>query len=230
MDRTLGVGVNNEKDPCAGCAAPRQPSVRAVARIPMTLRGGEPLIAEMITFRGLHDGLEHFAVRFGEPGDVPLVRLHSECMTGDVFGSARCDCGPQLHEAIRRLASAGGYLLYMRQEGRGIGLYEKIDAYVLQEQALDTFEANRAIGRGDDERDYREAAEMLRALGVTRISLLSNNPDKRAQLQAHGITVTQLVPTGVYVGPFNRQYLEAKVRHSQHTIVMTPAVPDGATQ
>ena len=109
---------------------------------------------------------------------VPLIRPHSECLTGDVFGSQRCDCGAQLREAIERIAEAGGYLLYLRQEGRGIGLYDKLDAYLLQDEGLDTYEANLALGHAEDERDYTVAAQMLRALGLPMVALLSNNPTR----------------------------------------------------
>ena len=116
-------------------------------------------------------------------GPAPLVRPHSECLTGDVFGSQRCDCGPQLREAVERIADSGGFLLYLRQEGRGIGLYAKLDAYALQDTGLDTYEANLALGHGEDERSYLVAAQMLHALGVSRVALLSNNPDKARQLR-----------------------------------------------
>jgi GTP cyclohydrolase II len=200
------------------------PSIRTTVRVPLLLTNGRSVPSEIISFHGLRDGREHFAVRFGQPAnDQPLVRMHSECVTGDVFGSARCDCGPQLQEALERLSGCGGVLLYLRQEGRGIGLYNKLDAYLLQEGQHDTYAANRAVGRADDERDYGAAADMLCALGLTRISLLSNNPDKRAQLESHGIDVTRLVPTGVFVGEHNRRYLEAKVRHTRHTIDLAAA-------
>ena len=117
---------------------------------------------------------------------TPLVRVHSECLTGDVLGSARCDCGPQLRESVERIADAGGYLLYLRQEGRGIGLYAKLDAYALQDDGLDTYEANVALGYAEDERDYTVAAQMLQALGERRVALLTNNPDKAGQLTALG--------------------------------------------
>ena len=145
-----------------------------------------------------------------------LTRLHSECLTGDVFGSQRCDCGAQLRESVERLDAAGGYLLYLRQEGRGIGLYAKLDAYVLQDTGLDTYEANVALGYGADERDYTVAAQMLGALGVDRIALLSNNPDKATQLSRLGITVANRVPTGVHLSDANAHYLATKaVRGAQ---------------
>ncbi|MFC7511929.1 GTP cyclohydrolase II [Streptomyces thermocarboxydus] len=188
-----------------------------------TLRRAGNRTAELVTFHAPPDEGEHIAVLFptpdsGEPereptdAHAPLVRLHSECLTGDLFGSARCDCGPQLDEALALLARHGGALLYLRQEGRGIGLYSKLDAYVLQDAGADTFEANRLLGRGADERDYRTAALMLHALGLRRVTLLTNNPDKERQLRAHGIEVTATRPTGVHVTPDNTAYLEAKAR------------------
>ncbi|MFJ8209128.1 GTP cyclohydrolase II [Streptomyces sp. NPDC096033] len=198
--------------------------IRAEVPVPIEA-GGRTLTARMVTFSGLVDGREHLALVFGEElAPVPLVRLHSECLTGDVFGSGRCDCGPQLREATDRLAD-GGVLLYLRQEGRGIGLYNKLDAYVLQDQGLDTFEANRRLSFADDERDYRAAAQMLRALGVDRIRLLTNNPDKAAQLTASGIEVHDSVSTGVFLGAGNRRYIEAKVLHAGHRIALTEVAP-----
>jgi GTP cyclohydrolase II len=194
-------------------------SIRTVVRIPVTLDDGRTVEARFVTFDGLSDGREHFALQFGNPaGDAPLVRLHSECITGDVFGSGRCDCGPQLREAMSRLHEEGGYLLYLRQEGRGIGLVAKLDAYRLQDQGLDTYAANRQLGYEDDQREYWVAADMLRALEIDHIALLSNNPDKRFQLEAAGIAVKEQVPTGVFSSAVNRHYLEAKVRHTGHTI------------
>ena len=132
--------------------------------------------------------------------------------------SERCDCGPQLREAVERLTEDGGALLYLRQEGRGIGLYAKLDAYALQDEGLDTYEANVALGRGEDERDYRAAAQMLHAVGIDRLRLLTNNPDKLAQLRALGIDVTEAVPTGVHLTGANARYLRAKRDHTGHTI------------
>jgi len=171
-----------------------------------------------VTFDGLVDGLEHLAIVLGEPGDVPLVRLHSECLTGDVLGSRRCDCGPQLHEAVDRIETAGGYLLYLRQEGRGIGLYAKLEAYLLQDRGLDTYDANLALGYAADARDYTAAAQMLAALGVDRLALLTNNPDKAAQLTAHGLDVVSRVPTAVHLTASNRRYLRAKAGRGSHAM------------
>ncbi|PWG10878.1 GTP cyclohydrolase [Streptomyces sp. V2] len=206
----------NDKGPGGEAGPDTAPGVRA--RVSVTLnRAGAT--AELVTFTELADHQEHMAVVVPvPPGTVPLVRLHSECLTGDVFGSARCDCGPQLEEALQLVAAEGGAVLYLRQEGRGIGLYNKLDAYVLQDRGSDTFEANRLLGRGEDERDYTAAAEMLRALGLTRIRLLSNNPDKAEQLTELGIEVVERVPTGVYVTGENGRYLDAKARHAGHTL------------
>src|SRR5918911_2266563 len=189
---------------------------RSRVRVPLRFHDGYSVDAELVTFHGLADGQEHVAVVLGgpAPGTVPLVRLHSECLTGDVFGSARCDCGPQLREAVQRIATAGGVLLYLRQEGRGIGLYAKLDAYALQEAGLDTYEANVALGRGEDERDYTAAAQMLLALGARRGRPLSNNPDKAEQLARHGVKITERIPTGVHLSKDNVRYLAAKAAHT----------------
>lgn len=197
---------------------PHVASVRA--RVPVTLHRAAGRTAELVTFHGLPDAQEHLAcVLPYAPRTVPLVRLHSECLTGDVLGSARCDCGPQLDEALTTMADEGGVLLYLRQEGRGIGLYNKLDTYVLQDQDIDTFRANRIIGRGEDERDYRAAAAMLRALGLTRVRLLTNNPDKVAQLRDLGIRVDAVLPTGVHLTDENARYLSAKAR-TGHTLAL----------
>ena len=160
------------------------------------------------------------ALVFGDPAewDVPLVRMHSECLTGDVFGSSRCDCGPQLREAVARISTRGGVLLYLRQEGRGIGLYNKLDAYALQDTGLDTYEANTALGFAEDARDYTAAAQMLTALGVDELDLLSNNPDKARQLHDLGVSVRRTATTGVFATDSNLRYLHAKVQHTHHDI------------
>lgn len=178
--------------------------------------GADGVPAEFFGFDGL-DGLEHVAIRFAgrhpNPEKAPLVRLHSECLTGDIFSSARCDCGEQLHEAIGLLSEEGGILLYLRQEGRGIGLYAKLDAYRLQDEGVDTYEANRWLNLPEDARNYTIGARMLQALGVSRIRLLTNNPDKVTQLTAAGIDIAEVRRTGVYVTDANRAYLQAKIRH-----------------
>ncbi|MEU0041209.1 MULTISPECIES: GTP cyclohydrolase II [unclassified Streptomyces] len=193
-------------------------TVRTRVAVPLRFGDGYSVDAELVTFHGLADGREHLAVVLGEAGANPLVRLHSECLTGDVFGSARCDCGPQLREAVERIAERGGVLLYLRQEGRGIGLYNKLDAYALQDQGLDTYAANAALGLPEDDRDYTAAAQMLRALGVGSLDLLSNNPDKAEQLRDLGIEVSHRVPTGVFTTAHNVRYLRAKVLQTQHTL------------
>lgn len=204
---------------------------RARVRVPLRFQDGYSVDAELVTFHGLTDGQEHVAAVLGTPapGTTPLVRLHSECLTGDVFGSARCDCGPQLREAVERIAVRGGVLLYLRQEGRGIGLYNKLDAYALQDQGLDTYEANAALGLPEDGRDYTAAAQMLRALGIEQLDLLSNNPDKAEQLRTLGIDVRERVSTGVFTTAHNVRYLRAKVLQTQHTLPLaelTDRLPD----
>jgi GTP cyclohydrolase II len=201
-------------------AVPTQ--VRTRVHVPLSFADGFTAEADMVTFSGLTDGGEHLALVLGDPSspDVPLVRLHSECLTGDVFGSARCDCGAQLREAVERIAETGGYLLYLRQEGRGIGLYNKLDAYALQDDGLDTYAANTALGLPEDSRDYTAAAQMLTALGVSEIDLLSNNPDKEAQLSDNGVGVHHRVTTGVFATDSNIRYLRAKVDHTGHTLTL----------
>ncbi|MER5540395.1 GTP cyclohydrolase II [Streptomyces mirabilis] len=193
-------------------------TVRTRVTVPLRFGDGYSVDAQLVTFHGLVDDKEHLAVVLGKPGATPLVRLHSECLTGDVFGSARCDCGPQLREAVEQIAERGGVLLYLRQEGRGIGLYNKLDAYALQDQGLDTYAANAALGLPEDGRDYTAAAQMLQALGIDDLDLLSNNPDKAEQLRDLGVTVSHRVPTGVFTTAHNVRYLRAKVLQTQHTL------------
>ncbi len=193
-------------------------AIRAEVALPVRLAGGHVTTGRVFTFDGLVDGREHLAIGLGAEQRPPLVRLHSECLTGDVLGSRRCDCGPQLDEAMSRITAAGGYLLYLRQEGRGIGLYNKLDAYVLQDLGLDTYDANLALGHREDERDYTVAAQMLSALGVESLVLLGNNPDKAAQLCRLGISVLDRMPTAAHVNDFNVRYLTAKATRGMHTL------------
>jgi GTP cyclohydrolase II len=200
-------------------------------RVPITMNRAKGRAAQMATFLGLADEGEHFACVFGPLSAVPLVRVHSECVTGDLFGSTRCDCGPQLDEAMSLIAEEGGILLYLRQEGRGIGLYNKIDAYHLQDRQIDTFRANELLGRGADERSYDVAAQMLKALGAERIELLTNNPDKVAQLRTLGIEVVAERTTSVHLTAANARYLQAKREygHALHSAELGMAPPRSAT-
>jgi GTP cyclohydrolase II len=208
-------------------STPPPATIRTQLVVPLRFDDGYETNARLLTFDGLVDGREHVALALGDraaaplpaPGsDLPLVRVHSECLTGDVFGSQRCDCGPQLREAVERIADAGGYLLYLRQEGRGIGLYAKVDAYSLQDSGLDTYDANIALGYEADARDYTVAAQMLRALREERVMLLSNNPDKLSQLQGLGVTVVDRVATQVHLSPANGRYLATKASRGAHRL------------
>jgi GTP cyclohydrolase II len=202
--------------------AGRAAAVRRRIRLPLRFADGYSATATVVSFDGLADGQQHVALELGQPAAaaLPLVRLHSECLTGDVFGSQRCDCGPQLREAVERITKHGGYVLYLRQEGRGIGLYDKLDAYALQDRGLDTYDANLALGHQADERDYTSAAQMLRALGAERIELLSNNPDKGAQLASLGITIATQVPTALHLTRANAAYLATKARRGGHDLLL----------
>jgi GTP cyclohydrolase II len=207
-------------------------TIRAEVVVPLRFADGYATLARVLSFDGLVDGLEHVAVALGDRAAGvsadrrsfarPLVRLHSECLTGDVLGSQRCDCGAQMRESVERIADVGGYLLYLRQEGRGIGLYRKLDAYTLQDLGLDTYEANLALGFRPDARDYTVAAQMLHALGVSQVALLSNNPDKAAQLVRLGVEVTEVVATGVHWTPANARYLTTKAERGSHTFSLWP--------
>lgn len=189
------------------------------ARISLPLREfGSP---EIVTFDNypFYDGKDHFALVFKSLGaevSAPLVRVHSECVTGDLLGSLRCDCGPQLREALSRFSSEGGVLIYLRQEGRGIGLHEKIRSYALQDQGLDTFEANVKLGHQEDKRSYAIAAEMLKVLGVTAIRLLTRNSEKARQLSMSGINVVEQVHTKRYRTDYNDRYLLAKEQRGRN--------------
>jgi GTP cyclohydrolase II len=197
----------------------RQPSVEIVARAKLPLEDMPP--TQIVAFRASDDGQEHVALVVGAfGGKPPLVRLHSECLTGDVFGSLKCDCGPQLREALHIIGNAGGgVLLYLRQEGRGIGLVNKIRAYSLQDRGLDTVDANRRLGFADDERDYGHAAAMLRALGIGEVRLLTNNPNKVKGLEATGIKVADRVAHQMPANPHNADYLATKRKRSGHLLI-----------
>lgn len=194
------------------------PQVTLISRARMPL---EDLAAtQIVAFRAGDDGQEHVALIVGAfGGQPPLVRLHSECLTGDVFGSLRCDCGPQLRQALRLIAgNGGGVLLYLRQEGRGIGLANKLRAYSLQDRGLDTVEANLRLGFADDERDYAHAAAMLKALGIGEVRLLTNNPTKVEGLEKAGIRVAERVDHKMPPNPHNVEYLATKRRKSGHLL------------
>jgi len=166
-------------------------------------------------------GKEHLAMLHGElQQDAPtLVRVHSECFTGEVLRSLRCDCGEQLRLSLQAIAAAGrGVLIYLRQEGRGIGLYEKLRAYNLQDEGLDTVEANLALGHQADARNYDVAAHILSQLGIAQIALLTNNPNKIEELQRLGISVTERLPLEGAVNPENARYLHTKVDRMQHLL------------
>jgi GTP cyclohydrolase II len=188
--------------------------------------GQQQVPAEIISFDGLASGKEHVALRFNransDDNHPTLVRVHSECLTGDIFHSSRCDCGEQLNEAIATLDKLGGVLLYMRQEGRGIGLYNKLDAYVLQDKGFDTYAANVELGFAEDDRDFSEAAEMLKALEITQVKLITNNPRKTEQLAQHGIDVAATQNTSVHQKSDNLNYLRTKSTLGNHQMVMIP--------
>jgi GTP cyclohydrolase II len=175
---------------------------------------------EIVAFRSDGDTTEHVALLIGQPGGPPpLVRVHSECLTGDALGSLKCDCGPQLADALGAIAASGwGILLYLRQEGRGIGLVNKLRAYALQDQGHDTVDANTRLGFADDERDFTVAARMLERLSQPRIRLLTNNPRKAEALAGAGIEVTERVPLRSGANPHNQAYLDAKRDRSGHQL------------
>lgn len=180
-----------------------------------------PIPLEVRAFRNRLDGTEHLALMRNPLGATPLVRLHSECLTGDALGSLRCDCGQQLQKALRQIATgSGGALIYLRgQEGRGIGLANKIRAYALQDQGHDTVQANIALGFAPDARDYGIAGQILRAIGIKRLRLLSNNPDKSMSLERFGINVAERVPLEIPANPHNWRYLATKRDKFGHTFI-----------
>ena len=174
---------------------------------------------EIIAFRPRYGGKEHLALVVAHPElqAAPLVRLHSSCVTGDMLESLRCDCGDQLRAALHAMTTAGGgVVLYLTQEGRGIGIANKLRAYTLQDAGLDTVEANEALGFDADERHFQPAAEMLRQLGFTRIRLMTNNPKKMEELRAYGIEVVERVPLSMLPGDHNARYLATKAERCGH--------------
>ena len=217
-DDALRALVERDQDhECEGFG-PAKVCVRVVAVAELPTRFGS---FKLVGFWNNRDGKEHVALVLGDvvDGEEVPVRLHSECLTGDVMGSLRCDCRDQLTGGLETIQRHGrGVLLYLRQEGRGIGLLNKIRAYALQEQGLDTVEANQALGFRDDERDYAVAAHMLHGLGLRSLKLITNNPDKIRQLTQHRVTVAGRIPHVIPPNPFNRFYLETKARRSGHVI------------
>ncbi len=192
--------------------------LRIVTRARLPVAGAEN--AEIVAFRTPESPDEHIALLIGQPnGSQPLVRLHSECLTGDVLGSLKCDCGPQLHAAIHAIADSGwGVLLYLRQEGRGIGLINKLRAYALQDQGFDTVDANTRLGFAVDARDFGVAGRMLKLLGQDKVRLLTNNPEKVTGLEAAGIAVAERVPHSLPPNPHNERYLATKRDRTGHQL------------
>lgn len=175
----------------------------------------------LIPFRQKSNGLEHIAIIKGDikEGEPVLVRVHSSCATGDIFGSMRCDCGEQLHKALQMIDKEGkGAIVYLNQEGRGIGLMEKMKAYKLQEDGMDTVDANICLGHQADERDYGVGAEILRSIGITKMRLLTNNPVKRVGLESYGLSVVENIPIETTPNEYNERYLKTKKDRMGHTL------------
>ncbi len=177
---------------------------------------------KLVAFKDKTSGAEHLAMIKGDwqANEPILTRVHSSCFTGDILASFRCDCGEQLHKAMQMVEAEGkGIILYMNQEGRGIGLMNKLKAYKLQEEGMDTVEANLHLGFGMDERDYGVGAQMLRKLGVTKLKLMSNNPKKRAALKGYGLEIVDIVPIEIQPNQFNEKYLQTKRDKMGHEIL-----------
>jgi len=221
LARRFGMRIITVKD----LIAYRMKSERLIERLVTTrlpTRHGEFILH---LYRGILDGKEHIALVKGEISrDTPiLVRVHSECLTGDVFGSSRCDCNEQLNAALRMIEKAGnGVLVYMRQEGRGIGLANKLKAYRLQDEGLDTVEANEKLGFRPDLRDYGFGAQILRDLGIGKIRLLTNNPKKVVGLGGYGLDIVERVPLEMGPNPHNKRYLQTKRDKLGHLILLDP--------
>lgn len=210
--------ITEDHEHCCDGYGPEQICVRIVAIAELPSRFGQ---FHVVAFYNNKDGKEHAALVHGDvigAEKVP-VRLHSECLTGDVFGSLRCDCRDQLETALRTIGQMdNGILLYLRQEGRGIGFINKIRAYTLQDQGLDTVEANLALGFRDDEREYWIAAHMLDSLKVRSICLMTNNPRKIEELKRYGIRIEERIPLVIPANPYNEFYLQTKARKSGHLL------------
>ena len=211
-----GDAADLTADDVAAYAAPDTLHIASRARLPIAAAEH----SEIVAFRSADDPTDHVALLIGTPdGHPPLVRLHSECLTGDVLGSLKCDCGPQLDAALAAIAASGwGVLLYLRQEGRGIGLVNKLRAYALQDQGYDTVDANLRLGFAVDARDFGVAARMLALLGIDAVRLLTNNPAKVAGLEAAGMTVVERVPHIVASNPHNHAYLATKRDRTGHRL------------
>jgi 3,4-dihydroxy 2-butanone 4-phosphate synthase/GTP cyclohydrolase II len=192
--------------------------IKEQVRVQMPTRYGD---FELIAYEQINTGEIHLALKKGtwEPNETVLVRVHSSCMTGDILGSLRCDCGDQLHHALKMVHEAGkGLVLYMNQEGRGIGLLNKLKAYKLQEAGMDTVEANIELGFAMDERDYGVGAQILRELGISKMKLISNNPRKRAGLLGYGLAVVDTVGIEIAANPHNEKYLQTKKNKMGHKL------------
>ena len=212
----VDVAASVTADAIATFDGPSRLAIVARARLPVSAAER----SEIVAFRAPEDAGEHVALLIGQPdGRPPLVRLHSECLTGDALGSLKCDCGPQLQGALGAIAASGwGILLYLRQEGRGIGLINKLRAYALQDQGFDTVDANLRLGFAIDARDFGIAAQMLHLLGQERVRLLTNNPAKVAGLEQAGIAVIERVPHAISANPHNAHYLGTKRDRTGHLL------------
>jgi GTP cyclohydrolase II len=210
------TAVQVTADAIADHENPLRLAIASRARLPVAAAED----AEIVAFRSADDAIEHVALLIGAPdGQPPLVRIHSECLTGDVLGSLKCDCGPQLDAALKLIRKSGwGILLYLRQEGRGIGLINKLRAYALQDQGFDTVDANHRLGFATDTRDFGVAARMLHLLGQDRVRLLTNNPNKVAGLEAAGIAVAERVAHKHGANPHNAAYLATKRDRTGHQL------------
>jgi 3,4-dihydroxy 2-butanone 4-phosphate synthase/GTP cyclohydrolase II len=215
------LATMDDGDPGVAPLLARKP-LSDTSRVIFEVETAVPTVHGKFLLRAYRDkttGADHIAIVSGEPSDNMLVRLHSECLTGEAMGSLKCECGPQLNAAMETIQEEGGAVIYLRgHEGRGIGLVNKLRAYRLQETGLDTLDANLALGLPADSRDYGAAAAILTDMGISRVRLLSNNPEKKRQLEQHGITITEVQPLIVGIGEDNTGYLEAKRDRMGHSL------------